>query len=64
MEKKSMFICLFFLLGLLILGQTTKNDTKDISAYVIKVINDVGHPCTPYNDLAEGRSFKYAEIRI
>ncbi len=36
-----MFICIFCLLGLLMLGQTTKNDTKDISAYVIKVINNV-----------------------
>ena len=41
MEKKRIFIAIFCLLGLLMLGQTKKNDTRDISAYVIKVINNV-----------------------
>ncbi len=41
MEKKRILISVFCLIGLLMLGQTKKNDTKDISAYVIKVINNV-----------------------
>jgi hypothetical protein len=41
METKRMLVCGSCLLGLLMLGQTKKNDTKEISAYVIKVIKNV-----------------------
>ena len=66
MEKKRILISIFCLIGLLMQGQTTKNDTKDISAYVIKVINNVATrtPATgwqkavPLNTLKSGYELK------
>jgi hypothetical protein len=41
MTKKIIVIGVFMLLGVLSLGQVGKQDTKDISAYIVKVIRDV-----------------------
>jgi hypothetical protein len=41
MTKKIIVICVFILFGVLSLGQVGKQDTKDISAYIVKVIRDV-----------------------
>jgi hypothetical protein len=41
MTKKIVFICVVLLLGVLSLGQKGKQDKKDISAYIVKVIRDV-----------------------
>jgi hypothetical protein len=41
MTKKIILIGIFILLGVLSLGQTGKQDKKDISAYIVKVIRDV-----------------------
>jgi hypothetical protein len=41
MTKKIIVISVFILLGVLSLGQVGKQDKKDISAYIVKVIRDV-----------------------
>ena len=41
MTKKIIIIGVFTLLGVLSLGQVGKQDKKDISAYIVKVIRDV-----------------------